>query len=137
MSLKTWMSAYMSIPAEKCTKSWKLGLATMILKYTGSSKKILHRHWVERDGLDLFDDTSRIRIYGMEALCFRAEKRCCKDIGITVETLRYEDWMRMCSYCPLEYKCESHNSPSRVFIKTGDEKPMVQELVKTLSQVVK
>lgn len=40
MSLKTWMSAYMSIPAEKCTKSWKLGLATMILKYTGSSKKI-------------------------------------------------------------------------------------------------
>lgn len=49
----------MSIPAEKCTKSWKLGLATMILKYTGSSKKILHRHWVERDGLDLFDGTSR------------------------------------------------------------------------------
>ena len=46
------------------------------------------------------------------------------NIGITVETLGCELDANVFLH-PLEYKCESHNSPSRIFVKTGDGKPMV------------
>ena len=59
----------------------------MILKYTGSSKRFLHQHWVERDGLDLFDDTSRIHLWDGSFYVLEL-KTVFMIFGITVETLR-------------------------------------------------
>ena len=99
--------------AEKCTKP-EVGISYNDLKYTGSSKKILHQHWVERDGLDLFDDTSRIRSYGMEVYVLELKNGVVKILELRWKTFDNEDWMRMCPTA-LEYKCESHNL-SRIYL---------------------
>ena len=57
----------MSIPAEKCT-NLEVGISYNDLEIYRSSKRFYISTGVERDGLDLFDDTSRIRSYGMEAM---------------------------------------------------------------------
>jgi len=129
MSLKTWKQEFYRVSAQSTAhQSWKRCLRHSILKWTGLLKTNLKRHGLTVEGIKIKDSSENaLEIDSAScSLCLKAR----------------QESIFMCTVCPLaEYlggRCDAvDTSPYSIWEDTGDARPMLATLKRTLAKLKK